>query len=98
MRREIENRNLPIVAANNDVMLGIKAVSSRLMKKQFLIDKACEHTIREYFSYVWDSTNEREQPMKKNDHTCDRDRYLVSSLEHKQTIEWEPIYGYDNEY
>jgi PBSX family phage terminase large subunit len=98
-RIELENRRLPVEAAKNDVLLGIKTVSRRLEERTYLIDKSCTYTIKEYYSYIWDKNIKgKEQPSKQNDHTCDRDRYLILSLESYQKLEWESIDSNNNEY
>ena len=41
-------------------------------------------TVEEFESYVWDTSNNRkqgEEPLKKNDHSMDRDRYLVTYVD-----------------
>jgi phage terminase large subunit len=73
-----EERGLDVVPAENDVLDGIRFVSSLLADVRYTIDPTCEHTVREYQSYVWDEKAQQrgeDKPKKENDHSCDRDRY-----------------------
>ena len=69
-----------VLNADNDVVNGIRRVSTYLNTGMFLLDKSCVETEKEYMSYVWDSAAQRlgvDRPVKEHDHTCDCDRYVV---------------------
>lgn len=71
-----------VKAANNDVLEGIRFVSSLLTKGLYSVDASCGETVKGYSSYVWDANAQKrgeDKPLKVNDHTCDRDRYALYS-------------------
>ena len=71
-------RGYNVQPANNDVINGIRYVSSQLSKNKYFIDKSCKSTELEYSSYVWDSKAQSQgidKPLKVHDHAVDTDRY-----------------------
>lgn len=53
-------------------------------KPGLIVSPDCPETIREMLGYRWDSENpdrreKKDKPVKKNDHTCDALRYLVTT-------------------
>lgn len=77
---ELMYRGFRVQGADNDVLNGIRVVGSALNSNKYFIDKSCENTIKEYQAYHWDSTQQEkgiDKPIKKNDHTCDTDRYAI---------------------
>lgn len=71
---------LPVKAANNDVLEGIRFVSSLLGAGDFTVDPSCEHTVREFQSYAWDpkaAKRGEDAPLKAHDHAMDRNRYAL---------------------
>ena len=74
----LRQKDLPVLDANNDVLLGIKIVSKFIGGKNIVIHKSCV-TLREQLqSYAWDSKaadRGEDKPVKKNDHICDALRY-----------------------
>jgi len=74
--------DLPVLDANNDVLLGIKICSKFIGGKNIVIHKGCT-TLREHLqSYAWDSKaadRGEDKPIKKDDHICDALRYAVCS-------------------
>ncbi len=68
--------------AKNDVINGIRLVSSYLAREKFFIDRSCKDTIQEFGGYVWDPKAQQkgiDQPLKQNDHAMDRNRYFIYS-------------------
>lgn len=66
--------------ADNDVVNGIRLVSSFLSTGRFFVDRSCRETAQEFSSYVWDpKAQERgeDKPVKQNDHAMDRNRYFI---------------------
>jgi PBSX family phage terminase large subunit len=64
--------------AENEVIDGIRLVSTALTATKLKIHQSCQNTIRELAGYVWDRrAQERgeDQPVKKYDHTADALRY-----------------------
>lgn len=77
---ELMQRGYRVQNANNDVINGIRYVGSKLTTKDYLIDRSCVNTEKEYMSYVWDRDAQllgRDKPLKVHDHTCDTDRYVL---------------------
>lgn len=73
----------PVRNANNDVLNGIRTVANKLQKGEFLIDRSCVNTQKEYSTYVWDEKAQQkgiDKPMKVRDHTCDADRYGIHTM------------------
>lgn len=72
--------------AINDVINGIRTVSTFLQSDSLYISSKCEMLIDEIQTYVWD-TKKQEQgvdsPKKVNDHAVDALRYLVMSMARK---------------
>ena len=87
---------VPIVPGNNDVRVGLQVVATALKEHQLFITSNCEKTIWEHGRYRWatwsnkvvgERKNAREEPNKKNDHTCDALRYgMCSRPEHIQKV------------
>lgn len=66
--------------ANNDVLRGIRFVSSMLSTDRYHIDPGCVHTIREKSSYSWDVKAQEkgeDKPKKEDDHCSDEERYTI---------------------
>lgn len=67
--------------ADNEVDKGIKNVMLRLHHNQYKIAEHCKDTRREYGLYSWNTKiSNKDEPLKENDHTCDRDRYYFQTL------------------
>ena len=78
----LRKAGLPVIAANNTVLEGIQHVYGLLSRRHYLIDAACENTVKQYYSYSWDTKSAargKEQPMKVDDHAVDCDRYALFS-------------------
>lgn len=78
----MRNHDLPVLDANNDVLLGIKTCSKFISGKNLVINKSCV-TLREQLqSYAWDhkaADRGEDKPVKKGDHLPDALRYAVTS-------------------
>lgn len=77
--------NIDILAANNDVMLGIQFHGMLLEQGRFTLDEINEVDIEEYGSYIWDMKKAdvgEDEVVKQHDHCMDRNRYacLTDSL------------------
>jgi phage terminase large subunit len=68
-------RGLRVKPANNDVTRGIGIVKSALADG-LTVDPSCVNTIAEFESYRW-SDNDKDQPVKQNDHAMDALRYAL---------------------
>jgi len=76
--------------AKKDVILGIQKVKARLKINgdgypRLMISKRCTNLLREVSIYSWaepkEGRNEKEEPMKDNDHAMDALRYMVMELD-----------------
>lgn len=79
-KTELMRRGYNVQNADNDVINGIRCVSTMLASGNYLMDESCINTQKEYQSYVWDSQAQRagkDKPVKEHDHTCDCDRYVI---------------------
>lgn len=79
---ELSKKGLPVEDANNDVVNGIKTVSTMLFNNQLAIHKDCINLIESLYSYVWDekaAQKGEDAPRKEFDHGADALRYLLYS-------------------
>ena len=66
--------------AENEVVDGIRMVSNYLNNGSLKICRNCDHLIKEFQSYVWDSRSQItgiDKPLKENDHLLDALRYII---------------------
>lgn len=73
-------RGYHVQNADNDVINGIRHVSTCFNTSKYYIDSSCKNTEQEYMSYVWDANAQKlgvDKPVKEHDHTCDTDRYVL---------------------
>lgn len=79
-KQELLRKSYKVFDGDNDVVNGIRKVSSYLTCGKFFIDKSCENTIKEYSTYAWDPKAQKlgqDKVIKSHDHTCDTDRYVI---------------------
>ena len=78
----LRQADIPVLDANNDVLLGIKITSKFIAGKNIVIHKSCT-TLREHIqSYSWDpkaADRGEDKPIKHNDHILDALRYACCS-------------------
>jgi PBSX family phage terminase large subunit len=75
--------------AKNEVLDGIRTVSSLLGKKKFRIHKRCENLISELQTYSWDTKAQlkgEDKPIKEHDHAPDALRYFSETIVPKYRI------------
>ncbi len=68
--------------AENDVLDGIRSVSTLLLKKKIRIHERCVKLRAELASYAWDKKKQKigeDAPLKTNDHAPDALRYFVQT-------------------
>lgn len=78
----LRQSELPVLDANNDVLLGIKICSKFIGGKNIVIQKGCTVLREQIQSYAWDSKaadRGEDKPVKKSDHICDALRYAICS-------------------
>jgi phage terminase large subunit len=78
--------------ADNEVLDGIRTVSTALTQGKLLVHEACENTRKEFTSYVWDEKAQVERgedkPLKLYDHAMDALRYsCVKVFGKKKTLQ-----------
>lgn len=69
-----------VLPARNNVIDGIRQVSSALKKGEIKICNACTDCIREFSLYRWENSASRDVPVKENDHAMDDIRYFVTTI------------------
>ena len=69
-----------VIPARNDVLDGIRKVSSALKNKTIYVCKPCKDSIREFSLYRWESSKSKDSPIKENDHAMDDIRYFVTTI------------------
>lgn len=77
----LRQADLPVLDANNDVLLGIKTCSKFISGKNIVVHKSCKTLIEQLQSYAWcPKAAERgeDKPIKKDDHICDALRYAIT--------------------
>jgi len=83
----VRDAGLPDVVihhAKNDIALGIQKVRERMRTGRWFVTRNCRHTIDEHEAYHYKDTEEQqgdEKPVKKDDHTCDANRYMVAGID-----------------
>jgi len=87
---ELRQAGYAVQKADNDVLDGIRLVSTRLKAGELLFSAACQHTIEEFQSYVWDekaAEHGEDKPVKTNDHCMDAVRYFVSTILGREVVQ-----------
>ena len=72
-----------VAAANNEVLDGIRKISSLLSAEKLFIHKSCKGLQEEFASYAWDpKAQERgeDKPIKEHDHSLDALRYAINGI------------------
>lgn len=79
---ELQRRGVYVIQGDNDVLDGIRRVSSLLGRRRIRVHRRCEGLTGELRSYVWDSKAAAmgvERPVKRVDHGPDALRYYVNT-------------------
>lgn len=69
-----------VVKADNDVISGIRQVSSALKQGMLRFHTSCKDIIREFSLYSWNEKAGTDAPIKENDHAMDDMRYFVADM------------------
>lgn len=88
-RRANDPRLANIRPADNDVINGIRRVSTRLSQKRLFVHRRCIETRKEYAAYTWDPKAQvrgEDKPLKENDHCMDSVRYMVNYLDARNDV------------
>jgi PBSX family phage terminase large subunit len=79
---EMKRQKQPVKQAKNDVLDGIRYVSSLFSMGDLAICKGCTNLLREIEGYVWDPKSVKlgeDKPLKQKDHALDALRYAIFS-------------------
>nr|DAT36596.1 MAG TPA: large terminase [Caudoviricetes sp.] len=80
---ELRSRGLYVIPADNEVLDGIRRVSTLLAQSALMVCDSCTGLIKEMGSYIWDdkaAMRGEEKPVKQLDHGPDALRYYINSL------------------
>lgn len=80
---ELKNRGHRIKEADNEVVPGIRLLSTLIGNKILKVHRDCEKLIEEIQSYTWDTKSTdrgMEKPVKKDDHGPDALRYFAKTV------------------
>ncbi len=83
-RQELLRLGMPSVAADNDVMGGIRLTASLLATQRLKVHASCEGLINEFPGYSWDEKQAEkgiDEPIKADDHCLDGKRYGVKTTQ-----------------
>ena len=69
-----------VVKAENDVITGIRNVSTALRENRLRFNESCRDIIREFRLYCWNEKAGMDAPIKENDHAMDDMRYFVADM------------------
>lgn len=69
-----------VIPAKNNVVNGIRKVSTALKNQTLKICDTCRASIQEFSLYRWEDSQSKDVPVKENDHAMDDIRYFVSTL------------------
>ncbi len=66
--------------ASNNVLEGIRTVGGYLKNGRIKIHPDCENTLRELTLYRWEEAEDRDRPVKEQDHAMDDMRYFAMTI------------------
>ena len=82
----LKERGYRVKKARNDVLDGIRFVSTQLNLGRIFFLRKCKNTIKEFASYVWDvkaCDRGEDKPVKQHDHAMDAVRYFCYTVIYK---------------
>jgi PBSX family phage terminase large subunit len=65
--------------ADNDVLNGIRETASAMNAGKIKVWKGIKEWAEEMGGYTWEEREDKERPIKENDHYCDATRYFVKT-------------------
>lgn len=77
---ELRQAGFTVRKGKNDVVDGIRRVSTALQQGKLLFSPVCQDCIREFSLYRWDEKAAEDRPIKENDHAMDDVRYFVNTV------------------
>lgn len=87
---ELRDSGVYATNARKDVLAGLQRVKSRLVVQpdgypRLFVSSRCVNVIKEFELYRWqdskDDRNDKEEPLKQNDHAMDALRYMVMQMD-----------------
>ena len=69
-----------VTKADNDVISGIRLVSSALKQEKLKFSSSCRDILREFTLYSWNEKAGTDAPIKENDHAMDDMRYFAADI------------------
>lgn len=69
-----------VIPAKNEVLNGIRRVSSLLAQDMLLFSSSCNGILQEFTLYCWEENGITDTPRKEHDHAMDDMRYFVSTI------------------
>lgn len=85
-----KHKQFIVKKANNDVLDGIRNMSTALQQDLIYYNDCCTETFKELSTYAWDEKaveRGEDKPIKQNDHHMDGDRYFVRTILFKGKLE-----------
>lgn len=76
----LKKRKFKVLAANNNVLDGIRRTSTYLKDGNIKIHRSCVDSIREFGLYCWDEKKNDDSVVKENDHAMDDIRYFCNTI------------------
>lgn len=76
-----------VKGANNDVLDGIRIVTTFLNSGKIVIHESCKNSIEEFGLYSWDEESGEDKVIKENDHAMDDIRYFCNTYLRRQ-LKW----------
>ncbi|MEV6297835.1 PBSX family phage terminase large subunit [Actinoplanes sp. NPDC051861] len=90
LRLQLHEDGLTPALADNDVLDGIRLVSSMLGTDRLKVHKSCKGLLDEIPGYSWDdeaAEKGEDKPVKADDHSIDAARYAITTTE----VLWRPL-------
>ncbi len=75
----MQREGMHVIKANNDVINGIRILSSALKTGRIKVCACCRDAVREFSLYTW--KKDKDEVVKENDHAMDDMRYFASEIE-----------------
>lgn len=76
----LKKRKFKVLAANNNVLDGIRRTATYLKDGNIKIHRSCVDSIREFSLYCWDEKKNDDSVVKENDHAMDDIRYFCNTI------------------
>lgn len=76
----LKKRKFKVLAANNNVLDGIRRTATYLKDGNIKIHRSCVDSIREFGLYCWDEKKNNDSVVKENDHAMDDIRYFCNTI------------------